>query len=272
MPTQLRMPVAKMRPFLPCGSKARTSARLGFVSPCGAERMTDCHDCSSRRVELAHSLGDIGAGPDRHIHDVVRPARTPRRACGDRRSADAGRRPRPGRAPSGRRCGRGNGRRNRCCRRRPIADRGRADRTRCRTGQAGRRRTPSGCVASPPLGRSTRMRPAALSATNTSPFGADADDARRREAGSKQVDFKAVWDDWLLLVGAVHYFDDIPYRLGKIGRRQVLRPDQPPRPRTVGAPVAKCGRALEKTGARLGEKRDDGEETIAATEGAMIAR
>src|ERR1700761_9491660 len=37
-----------------------------------------------------------------------------------------------------------------------------------------------------------------------------ADNARARQAGSKKVDFKAVWDDWLL-VGPVHCSDDIPH-------------------------------------------------------------
>src|SRR5271155_797798 len=60
-----------------------------------------------------------------------------------------------------------------------------------------------------------------------------ANKSRRAQTGGKKVDFKAVWDDWLL-VATLHYSDDVPYRLGGIGCRQILRPDQPSRPRMVG--------------------------------------
>src|SRR5579863_9130341 len=66
-----------------------------------------------------------------------------------------------------------------------------------------------------------------------------ADDARSRQTGSKEIDFKAVWDDWLL-IGSVHCSDDIPRGLGKVRRGQILRPDQPPHSGAVGVPVAKC--------------------------------
>jgi hypothetical protein len=81
---------------------------------------------------------------------------------------------------------------------------------------------------------------------------------RLAQAGGKKVDFKAVWDDWLL-VATMHYSDDVPYRLGGIGCRQILRPDQPSRPWMVGTPVAKCGSALDGTGPRLRQQRDHGE-------------
>ncbi len=38
----------------------------------------------------------------------------------------------------------------------------------------------------------------------------DANDARLAQSGRKKVDFEAIWDDWLLIVGSAHYSDEIP--------------------------------------------------------------
>ena len=81
-----------------------------------------------------------------------------------------------------------------------------------------------------------------------------ADDPRTAQARGKKVDFKAIWDDWLLN-GAVHSSDGITRRSCEVRRWQILRFDQPSNPRAIGAPVTECGRSFEKTGSRLREKR-----------------
>ena len=113
-----------------------------------------------------------------------------------------------------------------------------------------------GGAACAPFARSTRMRPALLSATNTSPFG-----AVRMRRGPDRPEANRLTSKPFGTIGFCSSVrrtdpDGIPCRCGKIGRRQILRLDQPACPGTIGAPVAECGRALVQTGAGLGEKRD----------------
>ncbi len=201
-----------MRSFLPSRIEGQDVGAAGFAAPGGAERVAGLRSFAARR-RRASPCPRRRWSRSRPTHTLSsHPARTRRRACDGRRPADAERWFRRRRAPRDRHCGRGSGRRHRCRRHRPIADRVRADRTRCRTDRSARKRTPRVAPLRRRSARNTRMRPASLSATNTSPFGAvrmmrGPDKPEANRLTSKPFGTIGFW------IGPVHYSDDIPARI-----------------------------------------------------------